>query len=64
MLPQGEKKKLTYKVCFPLKINEEGLHVDDEVSKVGNNMTVYLVQLYNRSKDTIFYKNCSSKTCF
>ena len=31
--------KLTYKVCFPLKINEEGLHFDDEVKKVGNNMT-------------------------
>ena len=31
--------KLSYKVCFPLKINEEGLHVDDEVKKVGNNMT-------------------------
>ena len=31
--------KVTYKVCFPLKINEEGLHFDDEVNKVGNNMT-------------------------
>ena len=30
-LPQGEKMKVTYKVCFPLKINEEGLHFDDEV---------------------------------
>ena len=39
MLPHCEKKKLTYKVCFPLKINEEGLHFDDEVKKVGNNMT-------------------------
>ena len=39
MLPQGEKKKLTYKVCFRLKINEKGLHLDDEVKKVGNNMT-------------------------
>ena len=39
MLPQGEKKKLTYKVCFPLEINEEGLHFDDEVKKIGNNMT-------------------------
>ena len=38
-LPQGEKMKVTYKVCFPLKINEEGLHFDDEVKKVGNNMT-------------------------
>ena len=38
-LPQGEKMKLTYKVCFPLKINEEDLHFDDEVKKVGNNMT-------------------------
>ena len=38
MLPQGQKKKLTYKVCFLLKINEEGLHFDDEVKKVGNNM--------------------------
>ena len=28
--------KVTYKVCFPLKINEEGLHFDDEVKKVGN----------------------------
>ena len=28
-----------YKVCFPLKLNEEGLHFDDEVKKVGNNMT-------------------------
>ena len=32
-LPQGEKMKLTYKVCFPLKINEEGLHFDNEVKK-------------------------------
>ena len=41
MLPQGEKKKLwvTYKVYFPLKINKEGLHFDDEVKTVGNNMT-------------------------
>ena len=31
--------KVTYKVCFPLKINEEGLHVDDEVKKDGNNLT-------------------------
>ena len=38
-LPQGEKMKVTYKVCFPLKINEEGLHFDDEVKKYGNNMT-------------------------
>ena len=30
-LPQGEKIKVTDKVCFPLKINEEGLHFDDEV---------------------------------
>ena len=30
--------KLTYKVCFPPKINE-GLHFDDEVKKDGNNMT-------------------------
>ena len=30
MLPQGEKKKLTNKVCFPLKINKEVLPVDDE----------------------------------
>ena len=26
-------------VCFLLKINEEGLYFDDEVKKVGNNMT-------------------------
>ena len=38
-LPHGEKMKVTYKVCFPLKINEEGLHFDDEVKKVGNYMT-------------------------
>ena len=31
--------KLTYKACFPLKINEEGRHFDDEVKKDGNNMT-------------------------
>ena len=31
--------KLTYKVCFPLKIDDEGLHFDDEVKKDGNNMT-------------------------
>ena len=31
--------KLTDKVCFPLKINEEGLHFDDDVKKDGNNMT-------------------------
>ena len=39
MLPQGEKEKLTYKVCFLLKINKEGLQFDDEAKKVGNNMT-------------------------
>ena len=50
--------KVTYKVCFPLKINEEGLHFDDEVKKVGNYMTSISFQ---PSKDTIFYKNCSSK---
>ena len=36
------KMKVTYNVCFPLKINEEDLHFDDElteVKKVGNNMT-------------------------
>ena len=38
-LPQGEKIKVTYKVCFPLNINEEGLHFDDEVKKVRNYMT-------------------------
>ena len=38
-LPQGEQMKQTYKVCFPLKINEEGLHFDYEVKKDGNNMT-------------------------
>ena len=38
-LPQGEQMKVTYKVCFPLKINEKGLHFDDEVKKVGNYMT-------------------------
>ena len=38
-LPQGEKMKVTYKVCFPLKINEEGLHFDDGVKKVGTYMT-------------------------
>ena len=38
-VPQGEKIKVTYKVCFPLKINEEGLHFDDEVKKVENYMT-------------------------
>ena len=38
-LPQGDKMKLTYKVCVPLKINDEGLHFDDEVKKDGNNMT-------------------------
>ena len=60
MLPQGEKKKLTYKICFPLKIKEVGLQFDDEVKKVGNNMTgIYIFQL---SKETIFYnKSCSSK---
>ena len=52
-LPQGEKMKVTYKVCFPLKINEEGLHFDDEVKKV--------VYIFQPSKETIFYKNCSSK---
>ena len=31
--------KITYKVCFPLNINEESLHFDDKVKKVGNNMT-------------------------
>ena len=51
--------KVTYKVCFPLKINEEGLHFDDEVKKVGNNMTS--IYLFQPSKDTIFVKNCSSK---
>ena len=38
-LLQGDKMKVTYKVCFPLKINEEGLHFDDDVKKVGNYMT-------------------------
>ena len=32
-------KLITYKVWFPLKINKEGLHFDDEVKNVGNNMT-------------------------
>ena len=31
--------KVTYKVCFPLKINEEGLHFDDGVKQVGTYMT-------------------------
>ena len=31
--------KVTYKVCFPLKINYEGLHFDDGVKKVGTYMT-------------------------
>ena len=31
--------KLTYKVCFPMRLNEEGLDFDDEVKKDGNNMT-------------------------
>ena len=30
MLQQGEKKKLTNKGCFPLKINKEVLTFDDE----------------------------------
>ena len=31
--------KVTYKVCFPLKINEEVLHFDDGVNTVGTYMT-------------------------
>ena len=58
-LPEGEQMKLSYKVCFPLIINEEGLPVDDEVKKVGKNMTS--TYLFQPSKLTIFYKNCSSK---
>ena len=33
--------KVTYKVCLPLKIHEEGLHFDDEVKNVGNYMTSF-----------------------
>ena len=51
--------KVTYKVCFSLKINEESLHFDDEVKKVGNNMTS--IYMFPPSKDTLFYTNCSSK---
>ena len=40
-----KEKKLTYKVCFPMKINKEVLPFDDEVKKFGNNMTsIYLFQ--------------------
>ena len=39
MIPQGEKNYLTCKVCFPLKINEEGLYFDDQLNKVEYNMT-------------------------
>ena len=50
--------KVTYKVCFALKINEEGLHFDDEVNKVGNYMTSISFSAIKR--DNIL-KNCSSK---
>ena len=36
--------KVTYKVCFRLKIIEEGLHFDDEVKKVGNNIRYHIFQ--------------------
>ena len=39
MLPHGEKNKLIYKVCFPLKINKGFLPFDGEEKNVGNNMT-------------------------
>ena len=45
--------KLTYKVCFPLKINEEGLHFDDEVKKVGNNMTTGSISFSGIKRDRI-----------
>ena len=52
--------KLTYKVCFPLKINEEGLHFDDEVKKVGNNMTSISFSAIKRD----FTRIVAAKTCF
>ena len=57
MVPQGEKKKLTYKVCFPLKINKEVPPFDDQVKKVGNNMTIISFSAIKRGP--IFYKNCN-----
>ena len=53
MLPQGEKRN--YKLCFPLKTNEEGLYFDDEVMEVANNMTIFL----SYQNIALFYKNCS-----
>ena len=50
--------KVPYKVCFPLKINEEDLHFDDEVKKVGNNMTSISFSAIKRCH---ILKNCSSK---
>ena len=60
MIPQGEKK-LTYKVCFPLKINEDGLYFYDQLNKVEDNMTNY--KFFGYQKRQYFYQNCS-KTMF
>ena len=71
-LPQGEKMKVTYinKVCFPLKINEEGLHFDDEVKKVGNYMTSisfsaverYHIQFNSIQFNSLFQTHLRSKS--
>ena len=56
MIPQGEQNQLTYKVCFPLKINEEGLHFDDKLNKVEDTMTSIF---FGYQKRPYFYQNCS-----
>ena len=53
--------KLTYKVCFPLKIDEEGLHFDDEVKKGRNNMTSIF---FSYQKRPYFTRIAAAKTCF
>ena len=53
--------KLAYKVCFPLKLNEEGLHFDDEVKKVGNIMTSIS---FSAIKRQYFTRIVAAKTSF
>ena len=50
-----EKNKITYKVCFPLKINEEVLPFDNGVRKGGYNKTA----ISSYQETIIFYTNCS-----
>ena len=53
--------KLTYKVCFPLKIDEEGLRFDDEEKKGRNSMTSIF---FSYQKRPYFTRIVAAKTCF